>query len=280
MSETLHVQQFLFSSDEKLGAYNKNTEGSVFSVRLEPALVLPDAKQIQLRFLDSEIWNSSPNIDPTKGQNNVFTITGLDTANVVQVFSVTIPKGIYSISNLESTILNDLQEQGAKTSPAPIFNLQVDEATSRVIIVLNYKTTRITFFPDTIYDFLGWNLNDLLVNPIVNPDPIGTFNPYGISGPNEAKVNALNYWTISTDFVPYGIPFNGENRQTIAKILITSKPNRQNINDPRHPYQVDISDLGGSIVSSMTFYLRGNDGNTVDTNGENWSFRFAIDSVF
>src|SRR5690348_11591732 len=64
------TQSFTFSSDTKVGAENVSTDGSVFQVTMDNPIMIPkSAIDCNVGVLQAEIWNNSPNISASFGNN-------------------------------------------------------------------------------------------------------------------------------------------------------------------------------------------------------------------
>ena len=90
---------YIFSSNPANGAKNISADGSEFTVTLYDPIAIPaHAKYCTVEVQGANIWYTSPNISVDL-DNNVFAFFD-GTANQ----SITIPKGLYDLSQLAKTI--------------------------------------------------------------------------------------------------------------------------------------------------------------------------------
>ena len=81
------------NSNTATGAVNVSSNGSSFEINFAEALTLPqDTKEAYVEVLGGSVWWSIPNISSTLG-NNKIKITGPDTSDVTQTYTLTIPDG-------------------------------------------------------------------------------------------------------------------------------------------------------------------------------------------
>ena len=147
----------IVSSDPNAGAKNKSSDGSYFEVQLQDGLKVPkDALNVNVSVEEATVWWVVPNI--ITGENDKMYITGPDTADVVQNYTITIPQGLYDLSGLNQAVLRDLENQGAKIDPEPVITMTPDEATQKVEIRFNYNTVSVDFTQnDTFRAIVGFD---------------------------------------------------------------------------------------------------------------------------
>jgi hypothetical protein len=258
---------FIVSSDPSQGATNVSPDGSYFEIQLQDGLNLPkDALNINVSVEESTIWWVVPNI--ITGENDKMYITGPTVADVVQLFTITIPNGLYDLAGLNQAIARELELAGAKIDPDPLITLNSDEATQKVEIRFNYPTVSIDFTqPNTFVDILGYN--KIVYGPYAAA-------PTPILAPFVAAFNTVNYFLIHSDLTNKGIRFNNNYNQTLGRVLIDVPPGSQITSAPFNPAKVNAPELGGALRTMLRFWLTDDKDRRVNTNNEYWSARIVI----
>jgi hypothetical protein len=270
MSNVQNEMNLLVSSDPSQGAILTSLDGSVFSISLgsDGIRIPPNAYNVTLEVPESTVWFTTPNIlSSGTSQNNLLRITGLSATNVVQTYNIVIQQGLYDLSGLNNAILRELENQGAKTVPSPLINFSADDNTQRVVLTLNYIESSVQFIAGSMYEILGWNLNDNLTTATA---------PLNILAPNVAAFNQVNYFLIKTDLVNRGIRFNNNYSSIISQVLIDKAPGSQILFRPFNPIKLSVPELIGTNRTLIKFYLTDDRGRPVNTNGEYWTARISI----
>ena len=258
---------FIVTSDPSQGATNVSADGSYFEIQLQDGLSIPqDALNINVSVEEATIWWVVPNI--ITGVNDKIYITGPNTSDVVQLFTVTIPTGLYDLSGLNQAIARELELLGAKIDPDPLITLNSDEATQKVEIRFNYATVSIDFSQsNTFADILGFD--KITYGPYADA-------PSSILAPSVAQFNTVNYFLIHSDLTNKGIRFNNNYNQTIGRVLIDVAPGSQITSAPFNPAKVNAPELGGALRTMLRFWLTDDKDRRVNTNSEYWSARIVI----
>lgn len=214
--------------------------------------------------------------------SKTYTITGLLESNILSTtgnfnrvrtnietnYIITIPQGLYDLSGLQSTILRDLENQGAIIDPDPLILFSPDEATQKVEIRFNYPNVSIDFTqPDTPREILGFN------SAIYGAYPNA---PITILAPNVAGFNTVNSLLIHSDLTSRGIRFNNDYNQTITQVLIDVSPGSQIVSKPFNPPRIPLTELVNAKRTNIRFWLTDDKNRRVNTNGEYWSVRMVI----
>lgn len=256
---------YLFSSDEKNGAINRSVDGSSFTVNLDESKLVPyNAKYPNISVQEAQIWWTIPNI--ITGKNDKLYIFGPNTLDVDQLFTVTLPQGLYDLNGLNEAILRELEANGAKIDPEPLIFLSGDESTQKVELKFNYPNMSIDFTqPNTPYEILGFDQQIYLE---INSNPL--------LGPNVANFNQVNYFLMHSDISSRGIRLNNSYSQIVAQVPIDVPPGSQITYKPFNPAHIPASELIGANRTSLRFWLTDDENRLVNTNGENYSFRLII----
>lgn len=263
----------LITSDTNQGARNKNSLGSEFTVFWgDGGIGIPnDAENINVSVVESNVWWTIPNII-TGVNDKIYVYGDNDQAEPTsQLFTITLPQGLYDLNGLNVAIQSGLEAVGAKTMSnnnlLPLISLSPDSNTQKVRLRLNYANVYVDFTqPNTFREIIGFN------SQIYGPNPTA---PVNILAPNVAAFNQINYLLIHSDIVDKGIRFNNTYNQTIAQVLINVAPGSQIVSTPFHPAKCNGEKLKGS-TNSARFWLTDDSQRLVNTNGEDWNFRLVI----
>ena len=257
----------LVSSDPQAGASNISPDGSYFEVQLQDGLKIPsDALNVNIEVEEASVWWVVPNI--ITGENDKMYITGPDTADIVQIYTITIPQGLYDLSGLNQAVLRELENQGAKIDPDPLINMTPDETTQKVAIRFNYLATFVDFNQNfTFREILGFNA--LTYGPFLTV-------PTSVLAPNVAQFNQVNYFLLHSDLTNKGIRFNNNYNQTISQILIDVPPGSQITSKPFNPAKISAPELAGTNRTNLRFWLTDDRNRRVNTNGEYFTARIVI----
>ena len=259
----------LVSSDPELGAFNISPDGSRFEINLEDPIAVPkEAVNCTVTVEESTVWWTVPNI--ITGVNDKLYVYGDDNqlVPVPQLFTLTIPQGLYDLNGINTAILTQLEQQGARTNPSPLINLIADNNTQKVIIRFNYTNVYVDFSqPNTFKDILGFEAN------IYGPFAVV---PTNVLADNVAAFNTINYFLISSDLVNKGLRFNNTYAGIITQVLITASPGSQIVSTPFNPSRIQSEELIGAKRTNIRFNLTDDRLRPVNTNGEYFSCRIVI----
>ena len=265
----------IVSSDAKSGAQNKSLDGSRFEIQLDgEGLHIPkDALNVTCEVEEATIWWSIPNI--ITGENDKFYVYGDSdaAAPVPQLYTVTVPQGLYDLSALNLAILSELESQGARTldgtgASLPLISMSADSSTQKVRLRFNYANVYVDFSQaNTMREILGFN------SAVYGPYATA---PVNILADNTASFNTVNYFLIHSDIVSKGVRFNNTYNQTIAQVLINVAPGSQIVSTPFNPARSSANELAGSRRTNLRFWLTDDQDRAVNTNNENWSARIVI----
>jgi len=268
----------LVSSSSALGAINKSSDGSTFSISLDSeGLGVPnDAFNCNLQVISGELWYNTNNV--ISGVNNVFRFRyGLTVGSGI-IYTVNIPSGLYSIDDIQGVFEREALLQYANN--ANIMDLvtnhrikiAAESAQSKVIITFAFTGTntydlQMDFtVQNSIGGLLGFN------NIITNTTTVHYF-----ISPNVPKFNSFNYYLIQSDMCGgQGIRLNNSYNGIISKILVQAKPNSQLLYQPLYPTVIDTNNLIKDNRKQYSFSLLDDNLNRVNTNGEDWSLQLRI----
>jgi len=265
----------IVSSDYKAGATNRSSDGSRFEIQLDgDGLNIPrDAMNVTVEVEQATIWWSIPNI--ITGQNDKFYVYGDsdDAVPVPQLYTLTIPQGLYDLSALNLAILSELESAGSRTtdgtgSSLPLISMSADSSTQKVRLRFNYDNVYVDFSqPNTMREILGFN--SAVYGPFATA-------PVNVLADSVAQFNSVNYFLIHSDIVSKGVRFNNVYNQTIAQVLIDVAPGSQIVSQPFNPARSNADELAGTKRSNLRFWLTDDQDRPVNTNNEDWSARIVI----
>lgn len=263
------------SSDTTAGAINVSSDGSQFTIQLDDPIQIPsDAKNITISQESATVWWTVPNIlDSGSGQNNLFKVVDDGTDSTVAfTHNVVIAQGLYDLTALNASILTQLANNGAPTSPA-LINMTADNATQKVIITTNYTGLTIDLtIANSIRDIIGFNSGTI--------GPTAT-KPIATTADNVAGFGTVNFFLTHSDIVQFGVRTNNTYTNVLDQVLIDVLPGSQIVSTPFRPPVINEPSLAGAIRNRIRFWLTDDSNGSVDTNSETWSVRLAIKySVF
>lgn len=188
--------------------------------------------------------------------------------NGVNNYILTLPQGLYDLNLLNTSLITQLQNQGASSTTEPIISFQADNASQRVQIRLAYPSSSIDFTqPNNIRSILGFESN--VYGPFLDA-------PKTITAENAAAFNQVNYFLVHTDLCSRGIRFNNQYSQVVSQVLIDRAPGSQIISKPYNPPKINVNELIGSMRTSIRVWLTDDKNRRVNTNGENYSIRLVL----
>ena len=183
-------------------------------------------------------------------------------------YVLTLPQGLYDLNLLNTSLITQLQNQGASSTSEPIISFQADNASQRVQIRMAYPSSSIDFTqPNNIRNILGFESN--IYGPFLDA-------PKTITAENAAAFNQVNYFLLHTDLCSRGIRFNNQYSQVVSQVLIDRAPGSQIISKPYNPPKINVNELIGSMRTSIRVWLTDDKNRRVNTNGENYSLRLVL----
>jgi len=250
------------NSGSDAGASEINEQGSQFTIRLNDPILMPnDLINCTVQVDEATIWWTIPNIS-VENSNNKFYYTYLTVD-----YNITLPNGLYSISDLNNTIERLVEEQ---TNVSGLFTFGPDNATQKTIITANVAGAVIDFTQaDTIREIIGFNSQLLPAAGVSVEDEF-------FLADETSNFNSIQYFLIHSDIVDQGIRTNNTYTQTISQVLIDVKPGSQIVSREFNPPKSNALNLNGRKIDRIKFWLTDQDNNLVDTNGEVFGCRLVI----
>jgi hypothetical protein len=251
---------YVFSS-KGAGVYVETPAGDRFSVSLTSPLTIPaGAVNATGEVVQSTIWNVSPNISATIG-NNVFRYL-VDAVS----FSFTIPTGLYTLSGLSSALAVGFESNGHASN---LITLIPSDATQRVYLRFA-DAAQADFQADTPFEILGFAAGSIVPAAPANEGE-------SVLAPNTASFNRINYYVLHSSLANGGgIPTNDASDSTIGVVQITARPGSQISSAPVNPLRFGMTGMVGTPLSRVQFWLTDDQLRPVDTLGETWSATIVI----
>lgn len=252
----------LISSDTTNDRIQVSSDGSSFTVSLDNELKLPETAAVATVKVDSAtIWYNTPNI--TTGENDKLYLDDNGTPYVVSI-----PTGLYSITDLNNAIDRELVNLGATSG---LLTLVGDSSTQKSIIQFNKIGLQIDFTQtDTFRELLGFNSR-------LSPLAPSTIDGQTDTGDNVAAFNQVEYYLIHSDIISKGFTLGNYSSDIIAQVLIDVSPGRQIVYNPLNPDIITANELIKNPRASLTFRLTDQLDRPVNTLGELWSVKLIIE---
>ena len=260
-------KDFLVSSDENKGSYDKSDDGSTFTIN-QTITIPDDARNIKIEISKMLIWNNFFNIK--EGENNKFYIYGPDINDEYKLFDISIYSGIYDLNTLLNDILLELELQEAKQEPTPIFSIEPDTATGKINFILNYDNMYIEMRSwNTFHKILGLEKNKYDI-------PENKTTPYQFLGDNFAIFNQIEYILLHSNITDKGLELNGQTYQIIGQILPDVKSGSLIIYQPIKSLKIECDNLKGNSINNIKFWITDQNNILLDTNKENYSMLLKL----
>lgn len=252
-----------FSSAESAGATDVSDDGSRFSVFLDNPIKIPSsAIDCSLSVVQSQIWNTSPNIS-LEYKNNTFKFTTSDPGNV-GTHEIEISDGLYSLSDLNGFISVALLNLSL---PSNLITISGLPSTGQSILTFLLIGDSVDFTTNnSIRTILGFDYGIYT----------STISTKSIYSQGVARFNRNNSYLITSDIISGGIPINSISPNVIASVPINVAPGSQINYVPFNTTEVDAMSLIGLSKSSISFVLLNQDLQSVSTQNETYSILIRI----
>ena len=251
------------SSASSTGAYNKSADGSQFSIDFVPAIQIPAGKHVSIRVIEANVWYNTINISAALANNKFYYTNDLADSDK---YSVTVPDGIYGLSELNSAVDLGVQANGHASG---LMSLIAEDATQKVLLKIDNSGYQVDFqTAGTFRDIIGFDSQLIPASALTTASLTTRAN-------NVANFSDLEMILLHSNLGGTAI-LNGKSSTVCATItpdvgvgsLITSRP--------RHPLVVETPNIG-TYIDNATFWLTDQLNTRFNTNSEDWSFRMIID---
>ena len=258
---------FFVSSSTSSGAFAKSSNGAQFAIQHSPPIEIPiNAKNIEVNVPTASIWNSTLNISAALANNTMYFTNDL---GVEQKYTITIPDGRYSVSSL-NTAINRLATAGTILAKDK-FSLTGDESTQKCVFTISEAGWQIKFpASGSLGSILGFNAQKLPASAL-------TTTAVYLTGDVVANFGSLTAFLISSSLASGSLTnVNGVASTGIYRGPITVAPGSLNSYAPYQPLKISNSKLAGQSIGLVNYALSDQNGVTLDTNGEDYSFTLVI----
>jgi hypothetical protein len=265
---SIHLPADIFLDLNSGSAINKSALGSTFSVNFTPPLTIsPLARNVSLSLIQGTFWWTIPNL-VTSTLAIKFLVSGDN--KYEETVQVTFPKGLYSYIEI-NTAINDAVKGAGFEINSVVF--RVNGATNRMVLVFEIPA-EVTFDNSNVElaTLLGFEAGAYRYQPTVP-----AYEDAVIEGQQIAAFDSVQYLTVATNLVDLGFQLNGGvHTGVIARIGIDAEAGYQILFQPTVPLEISTNRLSEQGVTSATFTLMDQNGNLVDTNGQDWSLLLRI----
>ena len=240
---------------------NSSNNGSRVAQDVSPSIKLPNDKRVSLLIHEISVWWNTPNIS-TALNNNRFTLSTVALGNL----TLLIPKGLYSVSDLEET-LNELMITVGFVSDVGFFSLVPDSATQKITLYTQEDATINWGDGNTennLYTILGFDPNT------TSNIPSASF----IEAPNRAKFNNVNSLVLHSDIASGVVNNSIYGSDIVAQLIPDVSPGSQIYYRPFHS---SLSYITQSSINNISWYWTDENGqSTIDFSDEPWTLRGEI----
>ena len=265
-----------FDSTPGNGGSQLSSDGSTFYVDLPSGILVPkNATSATMMVTNAKVYNNINNISSSKQNNKVY-VTAPKEGGGTQPYTLTIPDGLYSLTDLDTQLKNLMDNLTIDTSTKHPFELTFNN-TNRAIVKFNTTQCSIDMTDNVarpnnlLRNLLGFNAQVLTI-------PGGAIAPYSFDGDNKANFNVIEYFLITSNICQNGMSVNGKDLNILAQLYINAQPGYPIMYEPYHPTRLNANHLRGWDGSKrFMFSLKDHLNRTVDTSSETWSFKLQID---
>jgi hypothetical protein len=284
---TNYVQKqmsYFFSSSEALGA-KKYNNGSRFTISMQNLTNIPKtAIDCTLEISSANIWHVSPNIDDVNWKNDKVYLIYNPNAVIIDdglgdpndfLITITLPKGLYGLSNINDTISELIQTvvlPNSERLSATSIILTGDSPTQKVKVQFESSFLRLVTessleYPNNIASTLGFTTGE-----DIGPS---TFEGQRFTADSIASLNKINRYLIHSDLIRSGLTLNGKRLSIMTEVQINVQPSKLITFRPGIPYKLDGSHLTNGVHDLLTFWITNEKNEYVDMS-EDWSFSLQI----
>lgn len=237
---------------------------------------VPHAVDVDISIVSANVWFTSPNIEAQYENDHMYLFFD-DGAGNTGEYDLTIPKGLYSVTQLNNTIQILMSHEiipGTESTrfPCNCITIQGDLATQRVNISflegLGIRTETSPTYPSNVAPSLGYTQSATL-----GP---ATFSGQTYPADDVARLNRISSFLLHGDIVKKGIQVNDRQSFVLAEIQLDVQPGKLLTYRPFLPFKIDGRHLVEADRDSVTFWLTDEKDRPIDTNGEDWSFALLI----
>jgi hypothetical protein len=222
----------------------------------------PSDGRLKVGVHDFSFINFFINISATIG-NNTFIIQDSSPAT----FTLTIPDGSYSVTDLSTTINNLGIVSGLADG---LIQLVPDFSTNKVLVEINALGYRVSFAAGTPYTLLGGTLNQFV--PAVGYTVAAAYSELL---PNDAAFNSISNVYLHTTLSNNSIFGGNAGSNVIASITPVASIGSTQSYLPNNILYIDAHELINTQLSNLTVYLTDQNNNSIELVDD-----FAVTLIF
>ena len=232
---------------------------------MNPPLSFPERTRLKVALHSFSFTNFFINISAAKANNLIYYT---DNIAIPNKYSVTVPDGSYSVSDLSDAInvgvINNTHSDG-------LIVLTPDFSSNRVLFTISTIGWQVNMLAGTPYVLLGCTLNQAI------PVALTTVPNQSELAPAVAAFNDLLNIYVHTNLSNNSI-FNGNQSNIIGNIIPTASVGSIQSSESTNLIWLDASELAGSILSSISIYLT-NQNNVSIALSDNFSLTLLVAAV-
>lgn len=243
---------------------NKSSDGSRFTVICRPSITIPqNALNIYASVPTAKFWYTFKNISVAKNNNKIYLT---DNVGIPSKYTITLDDGLYSLTQLNNAINYAVVALGL---PSGTLTLVGDQATSKVIFTL-ITGYQLYFGVNSCYQLVGTNSLQKI--------PAGglTTSTYSEKAPSVATFSSLTSVLFHCSLVSNSI-LNGRGSDVICSVEPEVSVGSLQVYRPYIPIKIPCPNLYNSKIDEITMYITDQNGNPLDTNGENYGLIINIE---
>jgi len=232
---------------------------------MNPPINFPERAKLKVCLHSFSFTNFFVNVSAVKA-NNLFYYT--DNIGIPNKYTITIPDGSYSVSDLSEAINIGVVNNGHTDG---LIVLTPDFASNRVIFTISTIGWQINMLAGTPYVLLGTALAQAI------PLALTTIANYSELAPNVAAFNDLLNIYVHTNLSNNSI-FGGVQSNIIANIIPTASIGSVQNSEPTNLLWLSADELAGSSLNNINVYLT-NQNNQPISLSDNFSLTLLVAQV-
>lgn len=219
------------------------------SFDMKPPIELPAKTQLKMALHNFSFTNFFTNI--YTGTNDKFYYT--NDAGTPNKYSITIPEGSYSVSDLSDAINSGVINNGHTDG---LITLIPDYSTNKVLFSISTTGWQLYFPAGSPYILLGTTLNQKI------PSGGLTTGAYSELATNVATFNSILQLYLHTNLTNSSL-FAGKQSDIIASITPTAEIGSIQETSPTNLLWTSMSDKAGMLINTINLNITDQSGNTV-----------------
>jgi hypothetical protein len=245
-------------------------------VQLNQPITFPKCKNMDMVLNSASIWYTQHNISDLLYDNAKFSFT-IDS----QTVNVTLPDGLYSLTDVFSQIALLADLQLASSPFEKLFSFNSIFSTQKVAIEFLQNNLQINWNLSTVRKLLGF---DSTQDSYPNQSSGGSINDIinkSLIANNVGNFSALTSFYIHSNLVNNGISVNGVYKNILGEVNITVSPGELlNYKALAPAISFNANELIGTSYSSLLFWISSQTDRTLNMAQEYFSFSITVICTF